>query len=109
MMKGSGRSRRGGDARQRAPLVDRLARVIDPAGLERSQPAVRGALMVEGRGRGEVARLDERDLQPARGGVERRRQSVNAAADDEHVEGRAAERCEVAVGRIGQLSYSRPS
>ena len=44
------------DARQRAPLADRLARVTEASRLQRAQAAVRGALVVErGRG-GEVAR-----------------------------------------------------
>ena len=71
----------GRDARERAPLADRLARAIEPRRLQRAQAAVRGLLMVE-RGR----RCRSRRLRPApcagRGcGLVGDRQPVDAAAD----------------------------
>ena len=75
----------GGDASQRATLRDRFARAIDPSGLERSQPAMDGLLMIERGAAAEVRRLDERRPEAAARGVVRDRQAVDAAADDEQV------------------------
>jgi hypothetical protein len=74
------------DLRQRAPFEDRLACVPEASRLQRAQPAVRGTLVVERRRRGEVAFVDERDADPALRCRQRRRQPVNAAADDEEIE-----------------------
>ncbi len=84
------------DARQGAALADRAAGVTQPPVLQRSQPAVHGALMIERGGAAEIVGVDERGLQPAAGGVVGDRQAVDAAADDEKIEGRAGKRVEVA-------------
>src|SRR5205085_9402908 len=71
---------------ERAPLEDRLARVSQTAALQRSQAAVRGALVVERRRGADVSLVDERNRQSAGGGRQRRRQPVDAAADDQQIE-----------------------
>ena len=84
------------DARERAPLEDRMPRVPQPQVLQRPKAAVDGLLMVERRGASEVGCLDERRAQPAAGGVVRDGQPVDPAADNEHVEGGRGERLEIA-------------
>ena len=45
------------------------------------------AQVIEGAAAAEIVALDERDGQPALGRIAGNRQAVDAAADDEHVEG----------------------
>src|SRR5262249_42932503 len=87
-------------------LANRVARAIDPPRSERAQSAVGGALVVERRRRGEVAPLDERDRQSARSRLVCRHQSVNAPADDEHVERGGAEGFEIAPAHVGELYWA---
>ena len=92
---------RRGAREQQLALAQRLAHEPDVAHLEVAQPAVdelaRGA---RGAGR-EVARLDEPDAQPARGGVERRARAGDPAADDERSSSPEAERLERPPARGG--------
>ena len=64
--------------------------------LQIAQAAVNRPQMVEGRSAAEIVALDERDRQAALRRVVGDRQPVDAAADDEHVEGAAGEAIEVA-------------
>ena len=81
----SGRRNHGAIRAMRATFEDALPRTAQAGRLQRSQPAVHGLLMVERGAAAEVARFDERRAQAAAGGFVRDRQSVDAAADDEHV------------------------
>ena len=73
------------DAGPGAPLRDLAPRLANLPGAERAQPAVNGALVVEGQPAAEVGALDERDGQAALRGVVGGEQPVDAAADDEHI------------------------
>ena len=84
------------DPRHRPPLADRLARAPDIQRLQIAQPPVNRAQMVERRAAAEVVPLDERDRQTSLRRVKRDRQPIDAAADDEHVEGAAGEGVEIA-------------
>ena len=98
--KGEWTQQPGCDARERAALANGLAREVDPAGPERTQSAVGGALVVERRPGCEVAPLDERDRQSARGRLGRRHEPVNAAADDQDVERAGTEGLEIAPAHV---------
>ncbi len=74
------------DARERAPLANRLAHAAKIGRLQVAQPAVDGLEMIERRGGAEIAAIDQRDRQPALRGVVGDRQAVDAAAHHEHVE-----------------------
>ena len=87
---------------QQRALAQRLAHQPEVALLEVAQPAVdelaRARDEVPG---GEVARLDQRDVQPARGGVQRAARAGRAAADHDDVEdlvGHALERRAALIG-----------
>ena len=80
----------------RAPLAHRLARAREVERLQVAQPAVDRAQVVERGAAAEVVALDERDRQAALRRVVGDRQAVDAAADDEHVEGAAGQAVEVA-------------
>ena len=73
-----------------------MSGVSKPAVLQRSQAAVHGALMIEGRPAAEVGRVDERCVKPATRGFVGDRQAVDAATDHEEVERVCGERIEVA-------------
>jgi hypothetical protein len=82
-------------ASARRSRIDSRAWPIRPDCSERRPPwAVRWWLN-GGRGR-EVSRLDQRDRQSACRRVERGREAMNAAADDEHVVGGLSQGIEVA-------------
>ena len=72
-------------------LVQRLAHQPELELLEVAQPAVEHLRRAARGAGGEVARLDERHLQPAGRGVERGAGADHAAADDDDVELLAAE------------------
>jgi hypothetical protein len=71
---------------QQLALAQRLAHEPEVAHLEVPQAAVDELARCAGGAGREVARLDERDAQAARGGVERRPGAGDAAPDDEHVQ-----------------------
>ena len=68
------------------PLVQRLAHQPEFQLLEVAQAAVEHLRRPARRARGEVARLDQRHLEPAGGGVQRAPGTHHAAADDHDVE-----------------------
>ena len=72
-------------------LVQRLAHQPELQLLEVAQAAVEHLRRAARRARREVARLDERHLEPAGGGVQRGAGADHAAADDDDVELLAAE------------------
>ena len=71
---------------QQAALAQRLAHEAELQLLEVAQAAVDQLARARRRAGGEVARLDQRHRQTARGGVERAARPRHPAADDEHVE-----------------------
>ncbi len=80
------------DGGQNTPLDHRFTRARDVERLKVAQAAVDRPEVVERGAAAEIGAFDERDGQAALGGVVRDRQAVDAAADDEHVEGTAGER-----------------
>src|SRR5262249_58593049 len=74
--------------------------------LQVAQPAVNRPQMVERRSAAEVVPLDERHREAALRRVIGDRQTIDAAADDEHVEGAAGELIEVASHLGHTLSAS---
>ena len=83
------------DRRKRPPLDHRFARSREVERLQIPKPAVDRPEMVERGAAAEVGAFDQRDRQAALGRVIRDRQAVDAAADDEHVEGTAGERGQI--------------
>ena len=65
-------------------------------GLQIAQAAVQRAMVVERGAAAEVVPIDQRDVQAARRRIPRRHQAVDAAADDEQVEGVRGEGVQVA-------------
>jgi hypothetical protein len=74
---------------QDRPLARGLPRDADVAVREVAQAAVRELRGPAARALREVAALDERDAEPAGGGIERAPRADDPAADDEHVDRRA--------------------
>ena len=75
------------DAQERAALVVRLADEPEVAHPQVPEPAVDELGRAAGRGRAEVAALDERDVEAGVGRLCRDRGADDAAADHEQVEG----------------------
>src|SRR5262245_60588851 len=103
------------DPRKRAPFVDRLARARQVERLQIPEAAVDGPEMVERRAAAKVVPLDQRDRQAPLRRIVGDRQPVNAATDDEDVEGPCSQSIEVALheGELAApailLSAWRPS
>jgi hypothetical protein len=86
---------------QEAALLERLAHEAELLLLEVAQPAV-DQLRRAARGPGpEIARLDQRNVEPARGGVQRAARAHDAAADHHHVEGLAGEAGQMGCALLG--------
>ena len=75
------------DPRDRAPLADRFARPADVEMLEVSEAAVNYPVMIKRSSAAEIVAFDERDRQAALRRIVRDREAIDAAADDEYVEG----------------------
>ena len=84
------------DPRERSPLAHRLPRAPDVERLKVPQPAVNRPQMIERAAAPEVVALDQRHRQAALRRVVGDGQTVNAAADDEQIEGAGGETIEVA-------------
>ena len=91
------------NARERAPLTDRLERAIEPRRLQRPQAAVRRLLMVERRCAAKVPRLDERGTKPPAPRFVRDREPVDASSDDEKIVRRGGESIEVACAHRSRI------
>ena len=83
--------------REQAAFAQRLVHQPEFELLEVAQAAVDELARSARRAGGQIARLDERHRQPARGGVQRRTHAGDAATDDQNVEALAAQ--PVQVGR----------
>ena len=95
------------DPRDRPALAHRFPRAAHIECLQVPQPAVDRAEMVERRAAAEIVALDERDREPALRRVVRDRQPINAAADDQHVEGAGREPIEIARHCRNPSSFQR--
>jgi len=89
-----------------APFANRFSGTSEVEGLQIPQPAVDGPQVVERGSAAEVVALHQRNRQAALRRVVRDRQPVDAAADDEHVEGCVSESVELARAHA-ESSYSR--
>ena len=83
------------DPRQRPPLADRFARAADVERLQIAEAAVDRPQVIERRAAAEVVGLDEGRRQAPLRRVVGDREAVDAAADDEHVEGPRGELVDV--------------
>ena len=93
---GIGRTRCGREpGGEQAALLQRLVDQAEIELLEVAQAAVDELARARRRARGQVARLDQGDRQPAGGGVERRAGAGDAAADDDDVEALPAQPAQV--------------
>ena len=86
---------------QQPALGQRLAHQPEVALLQIPQPAVDELARAAGGAGREVARLHERDVQPARGGVERATGPRRTAADHHHVEDLVAQARERRAALVG--------